>query len=116
VAGFVLEILGLLLLFSASSLTVVILSGVLFATGTAVGAATTMALAIDRSDPQRRGVAMATYSVAYPAGWGLGALTAGAVADLLGYRPMYLVVAGLTAAGLLTLAFNRPRLRGPTAA
>jgi predicted MFS family arabinose efflux permease len=112
-AGFVLVILGLLLLVVASSLGVLLLSGILYSTGNAVAAATTMALAIDRSDPQRRGVAMATYTVAYPAGWGLGALIAGAIADLAGFTAMYLAASGLTAIGLLAVAFNRPQLRAP---
>jgi len=112
-AGFILEILGLLLLLMASNFSALILSGILYSAGNAVAAATTMALAIDRSDPERRGVAMATYTVAYPAGWGLGALIAGAVADFAGYRTMYIVAAGLTAIGLFGLALNRSKLSGP---
>jgi MFS family permease len=114
-AGFILVIVGLLLMVVSSNLSLLIVSGILYSTGNAVAAATTMALAIDRSDPQRRGVAMATYTVAFPAGWGLGALIAGATADLVGFKAMYLAMAGLTAIGLFAAAFNRPRLRGSIA-
>lgn len=113
-AAFILEILSLLLLVAASSLIVVILSGILYAVGTAVGISTIMALAIDRADPQRRGVAMATFSIAFPLSVGLGAVLAGAVADLAGYRVMYLAVAGLAASGLLALALNWANLHRQT--
>ena len=112
VVGLTLEILGLILLVMAHSLTALVIAGVFYSIGAAVGTATTMALAIDRADPQRRGVAMATFSISFPAGIGLGALVAGAVVELSGYRVMFATVAVLVSVGLL-LAFLNWSLLAP---
>jgi MFS family permease len=103
--GFVCETWALLLLSLASSLGVIVLSGVLFAFGNAIASSTILALAIQRAHPQRRGKAMASFSVAYPLAAGVGALLTGSVVELAGYFAMYLMAAGLVAAGLVvTLA------------
>ncbi len=112
VVGLTLEILGLILLVMARSLTALIIAGVFYSIGAAVGTATTMALAIDRADPQRRGVAMATFSISFPAGMGLGALVAGAVVELSGYRVMFTTIAVLVSVGLF-LAFLNWSLLAP---
>ena len=112
VVGLTLEILGLILLVMAHSLTALVIAGVFYSIGAAVGTATTMALAIDRADPQRRGVAMATFSISFPAGIGLGALVAGAVVELSGYRVMFATVAVLVSVGLV-LAFLNWSLLAP---
>jgi MFS family permease len=104
-AGFVLEILALSLLAFASSLAWVLAAGILFALGSAIGSSTTLALAIQRANPQRRGKAMASFSIAYPLANGAGALWTGSAVEMAGYFWMYLIGAGLAAAGLLlTLA------------
>lgn len=106
VAGFVLEIIGLGLLLVARNLTVIIVAGIIYNLGSAIGTATTMALAIDRADPQRRGVAMATFSVAFPLGVGVGAVVAGGLVEVAGYGGMFLGLAALVAVGLLLAFFN----------
>jgi MFS family permease len=106
VAGFVLEILGLGLLLVARNLAVLIIAGIVYALGSSIGTSTTMALAIDRADPQRRGVAMATFSVAFPMGVGVGAVVAGALVEMAGYGGMFLGLAALVAVGLLLAFFN----------
>jgi MFS family permease len=110
-AGFVFETFALLLLAVASSLTLVIVSGILFALGNAIGSSTTLALAIQRANPQRRGRAMASFSVAYPLAAGVGALLTGSVVEVAGYFPMYLMAAGLGAAGLLVVVATWPSLK-----
>jgi predicted MFS family arabinose efflux permease len=63
-----------------------------------------MALAIDRANPARRGTAMATYSMWFQVGNGLGAATAGLAADLFGLRAMYLLALVPPVAGLALVA------------
>ena len=110
-AGFVLEISALSLLAVATGLTVVLVSGVLFALGNAVGSATTLALAIQRANPQRRGRAMASFSIAYPLAAGAGALLTGSAVEVAGYFWMYLMAAALGAAGLLVTLTNWSSLK-----
>lgn len=110
--GFSLQIAGLLALAAASTLPEVLLGGVLYAGGNAVGTATTLALAIQRAHPQRRGRAMASFSVAYPLSAGAGALFFGSGVELLGYSRTYVGAAALAAAGLLVAVWSRPRLGG----
>ena len=110
-AGFVLEIFALLLLAVASGLILVLVSGILFALGNAMGTATTLALAIQRANPQRRGRAMASFSVAYPLSAGVGALLTGSAVEMAGYFWMYLMAAGLGTAGLLATFTNWASLK-----
>jgi MFS family permease len=110
-AGFVFETFALLLLAVASGLTLVLVSGILFALGNAIGSSTTLALAIQRANPQRRGRAMASFSVAYPLAAGVGALLTGSVVELAGYFQMYLMAAGLGAGGLLVVVASWPSLK-----
>jgi MFS family permease len=106
VAGLLLQMTGLLIFSAASSLSMIILAGALYSAGAAVGTAATMALAIDLSDPRRRGVAMATFSTAFPMGHGLGALIAGSAVELIGYGGMYIATAALISGGLLFAFVN----------
>lgn len=106
VAGFALEILGLLLLPVASGLALVIVSGIFYMLGSAIGSTTTLALAMKRANPQRRGRAMATFSIAYPLGAGVGALLIGGGVEIAGYFWMYLMAAGLGVAGLFITLTN----------
>jgi MFS family permease len=110
-AGFVLEILALLLLTVFSSLALVLVSGVLFSLGNAIGSSTILALAIHRANPQRRGRAMASFSIAYPLSAGVGALLTGSAVEIAGYFWTYLMVAALAAAGLLVIVMNWSSLK-----
>ncbi len=104
-AGFTLQVIALCLLAAVSSLAGLLMSGTLYMVGSAIGSSTTLALAVERAKPERRGRAMATFSVAFPLGTGVGALLAGSAVELTGYSGMFLIVAGLVASGLvLTLA------------
>jgi MFS family permease len=100
-AGFVLQVIALVLIAAVSSLPAVILCGVLYMLGNAIGCSTILALAVERADPRRRGKAMATFSVAYPLSYGLGSLFAGGAVEIAGYVGMFLMLAALEAAGLL---------------
>jgi MFS family permease len=105
--GFSLQVAGLLLLITVSTLGGVIISGVLYMLGNAIGSSTTLALAVERADPQRRGKAMATFSMAYPLSYGVGSLLAGSSVEIAGYVGMYLIFAALEAAGLIYALSNR---------
>jgi MFS family permease len=79
----------------------VIVCGAIYMLGNAIGSSTTLALAVERADPQRRGKQMATFSVAYPLSYGVGSLITGSAIDIAGYIGMFLLLAAIQAAGLL---------------
>jgi MFS family permease len=91
--------LGLLVV--ANSLWILLIGGILFALGSALVLPSSMALAIDRAHPGRRGRAMASYSMWFQVGNGLGAAVAGLAADLYGLRAMYVLALVPPLAGLL---------------
>ena len=100
-AGFTLQILALCLLTVISTLAGLLIAGTLYVIGSAIGSSTTLALAMERAKPERRGRAMASFSVAFPLGTGVGALLTGSAVELAGYSWMFLIVAGLVASGLV---------------
>jgi predicted MFS family arabinose efflux permease len=65
-----------------------------------------MALAIDRAAPSRMGKAMATYSMFFRVGEGLGAPLAGALIMLFGYAGMYVGAMVYAAVGVLLAVLN----------
>lgn len=109
--GFALQIVALALVVAASGLTGLLISGVLYMLGSAIGNSTTLALAMERANPQRRGRAMASFSVAYPLSAGVGALLAGSAVEIAGYFWMFLIMAGLGASGLVLTLTNRSSLK-----
>lgn len=112
--GFALQIAAFSLLVAASGLTGLLISGVLYMLGNAIGSSTTLALAMERANPQRRGRAMATFSVAYPLSFGVGSVLTGSAVDLAGYYWMFLIVAGLGASGLVLTLANWSSLKQKT--
>ena len=101
VMGFLLEIAGLILLVMISSLTGMIAAGTLYMLGSAIGSAAILALALERANPQRRGRALASYSLAFPLGTGLGAFITGLALEIGGYFWTYLFHAAFCACGAL---------------
>jgi predicted MFS family arabinose efflux permease len=79
--------------------------------GHSIGSSTTLALAVERANPERRGRAMATFSVAYPLSAGVGALMAGSAVDFLGYSWMFLLMAAVAALGLALTFLSWPNLK-----
>jgi len=104
---------GIVLIIFAQGLALILLGGVLVAAGMALTTSTTTALAMDLANPQARGQAMATYSISYQIGAGLGAIISGALADLVGLRGMYVGSLVIAATGLVLLAFARKRIPVP---
>ena len=114
-AGFALQIAGLLLMTIVSGLIGVIFCGALYMLGNAIGSSTTLALAVERADPKRRGKQMATFSVAYPLSYGVGSLITGSAVEIAGYVGMFLILAALQAGGLIFTLVNSAKLKNPAA-
>jgi MFS family permease len=112
--GFAACIAGLLLVLIAQDDLVLAAGGALYGVGQAYVTVGSMALAIERADPQRRGAAMATYSAAYSTGQGIGALFSGVAADVAGYGAIYVGAVATVGAGLAVTALNWPGLRRAT--
>jgi predicted MFS family arabinose efflux permease len=101
VVAFVLEIAGLLLLPTVSSLPGIMIAGVLYMMGAAIGGSRILALAMEQAPAERRGRAMASFSMAFPLSNGAGALINGLIVDLAGYAWMYVTAAILCSMGLI---------------
>jgi MFS family permease len=99
------QLLGLALIVAASGLPLILFGGAFVALGAALVGSTTTALAMDLANPRFRGQAMATYSISYQIGAGVGAIIAGALADLAGLRGMYAGSIVIAAAGIGLLAY-----------
>lgn len=111
--GLGVQFAGIALIIVAQGLAVILIGGVLVAAGMALTTSTTTALAMDLANPQSRGQAMATYSISYQIGAGLGAIISGALADLVGFRGMYAGSLVITGTGLAILVWARKRISMP---
>jgi MFS family permease len=109
--GFGLQLASLLLITFASGLIGMIVCGTLYMLGNAIGSSTTLALAVERANPQRRGKQMATFSVAYPLSYGVGSLITGSAVEAAGYAGMFYVMAAVQALGLIFAVLNAAKLR-----
>jgi MFS family permease len=105
-AGYSLLIAGFLAFTMAYRIEVFIVAAFLNGFGQSLVQPALMALAMDRADPARIGKAMATYSMSYRVGEGIGAPVAGALIVAFGYTGMYLGAIGYMAVGLLLTALN----------
>jgi MFS family permease len=110
-AGFGLQLISLLLISTVSNLVGMIVCGALYMLGNAIGSSTTLAIAVERADPRRRGKQMATFSIAYPLSYGVGSLLTGSAVEVAGYVGMFLVMTALQAAGLIFALIYASRLR-----
>jgi MFS family permease len=84
-----------------NTLVGVMLGGSLYFMGSAIGGSRILALAMEQAPAERRGRAMASFSVSFPLSNGAGALLNGFVVDLAGYRWMYIIAAVMCAFGLV---------------
>jgi len=67
--------------------------------------ATAPALVADMAPREERGWAMGTYERTWSLGWIVGPLAGGFLAEHIGFRPIFLIGAGLVVVGALSLAF-----------
>jgi len=100
IVAFGLETIALLIMPMVTNLAGIIIGGALWYLGSAIGGAQILALAMESAPVERRGRAMASFSVAFPLSNGVGALFNGFVVDLAGFMWMYLMAALLCAAGI----------------
>ncbi|MFC1816518.1 MFS transporter [Thermodesulfobacteriota bacterium] len=101
VVAFTLETIGLFLLPLVTNLARAMLTGLLYYMGSAIGGATLFALAMEKATPERRGRAMASFTVSLPLSSGVGGLLCGLAVDIMGYTGMFLMTAVLCASGLV---------------
>jgi MFS family permease len=104
---------------TAETVLLLTVAGSLFAASSSAISPTAAAMAIDRADPQRRGTAMATYSMGFPLGNGAGALLWGFLIGAFGF-PVPWFVSLLTMAGIGVLVWTArrellPPRQGPAA-
>jgi MFS family permease len=111
--GFGLQLIGLLLITITSNLAGMIVCGALYMVGNAIGSSTTLAIAVERADPRRRGKQMASFSVAYPLSYGVGSLITGSAVEVAGYTGMFFILAAVQALGLIFVLVNAPKMRSP---
>ena len=98
------QLVGLAAIVAANDIVLILVGGFFTAIGMSMIGSTTTALAMDLAHPASRGRAMATYSISYQLGAGVGSLISGALADLVGLRAMYVGSIVITAAGFALLA------------
>jgi len=110
-ACFVFQAAALMSLAFAANLISLMFSGTLYMLGLAMASATTLAIAMEQAKPERRGRAMATFSVALPLSNGVGALLCGSLVQWVGYHWMYLALACVAGAGLAVTLANRAHLK-----
>jgi len=101
--GLAAQLIGLLFIAFAQALPQILAGGFFVALGSAMIGSTTTALAMDLSNPQSRGRGMATFSISYQIGAGIGAIISGALADAFGLRAMYAGSIVITVAGFAIL-------------
>jgi MFS family permease len=89
VPSYLAQIAGVALILFRPSLPAILFCGVLNGAGSAVNSASAMALGMDLADPRRRGAAMATFSLSFQMGNGIGSVMAGSLITLVGYQGMY---------------------------
>jgi MFS family permease len=110
-ACFVFQAFALMALAFASNLLELMIPGTLYMLGLAMASATTLAIAMEQAKPERRGRAMATFSIALPLSNGVGALLCGSLVQWFGFFWMYVASAGLAAVGLLITIAQRAHLK-----
>ena len=93
IIAFALESVALLMMPWAGNLPTFMVGGALYFMGSAIGGARILALAIENAPAERRGRAMASFSVAFPLSNAIGATLCGFVVDLAGYSWMYVASA-----------------------
>lgn len=114
--GILIQLGGFLLLAHGTSLVMLILAGVTVTLGNAIREPAFYALVIDRAAPQRRGAALATYTMGFQLGSGIGSALWGNVIQYLGYYVMYISCVAPLALGLVMVAtmFSPPKAAAST--
>ena len=102
--GLFLQALGFVVIWLGHALPVVLAGAVIASLGPALIVSATTAMAMEAAPADRRGQAMATFTMTFQIGVGFGGVLAGALADLVGLRNMYLGPLAVTLIGAGVLA------------
>jgi MFS family permease len=105
-AGYCAMIASFAIFIMAASIEMFIVAGFLYSVGSSLGQPALNAFAMDLAAPGRMGKAMATFSMAYRVGEGLGAPLAGALIVAFGYTGMYAGAMTFAAVGLVLTALS----------
>jgi MFS family permease len=96
----------MVLLSQAHSFVFLMLGMVISTSAGALTPPALQAMAIDRAPPERRGAAMATFTLSFTFGGFFGGLLGGFLIDLSGYSAFYLLAAIPACLGLVLLVAN----------
>jgi MFS family permease len=109
--GILVQLSGFVGLATAQTLATIILSGSIVTLGNAIREPSFYALVIDRAAPARRGAALATYTMGFQIGSGIGSAVWGNVIQYFGYITMFVSCLAPLIASLIILAvmFRDPR-------
>jgi MFS family permease len=106
IIGYVVLILGFGVFIVADRIELFLVAAVVNALALSLTQPTLMALAMDRAEPGRMGRAMATFSMFYRVGDGLGAPLAGTLIVLFGYPGRYVGAAAIAVVGIILAVLN----------
>ena len=84
---------------------------VLFGVGQALAFPALMTIALRGAAPSERGAVVGTFTAFFDLAFGVGALSLGIVADVLGYRGLFLSAAGVSLVGLVLVQGSAIRAR-----
>jgi MFS family permease len=107
IPGIILGAVALGVLPLAHGLTYFVISAALFGFGFGGAQPATMALLIDRVEPEQRGIATSTYYTGFDAGVAMGSILLGAVSQLWGFGVMWPIAAACTLLGLAGFLMDR---------
>ncbi len=110
--GFGIQFLGLVSFVLTQNPLLLTIGGAVWIFGSAVSQPSLYALAIDRAPGHRRGRAMATYTMAFQVGSGIGAVTGGVVLEHFGFATLHALTALQALAGLLIVMAGARRWFG----
>jgi MFS family permease len=107
-SGMLLQAVALASIAASRSVNAWLMSGILLGVGTAMVYPTLLAAVGDVAHPAWRASAVGIYRLWRDLGYAAGAIAAGILADAFGMSTAILVVAGVTAASGLSVAFRMP--------
>jgi MFS family permease len=84
---------------------------IVFGIGQALAFPALVTLAISGTKPSERGAVVGTFTAFFDLAFGLGAVSLGTVAALVGYRGLFIAAACVSAGGILLLSFYARRAR-----
>jgi MFS family permease len=109
IPGIILGAIALGLLPFAHGLPYFVISASLFGLGFGAAQPATMALLIDRIEPEQRGIATSTYYTGFDSGIAIGSILLGVVSQRWGFGVMWPIAAACTLLGLAGFLADRPK-------